>query len=97
AARDARQPARFLRIAAGEADRSRAEPLHREREVGEAVVARERLAREADRARVDRVAAAAVRAAGDRVREPAAVAERADEPAALGVDRVALVRVRVAD
>src|SRR4029079_16472241 len=33
-------------------------------------------------------------AAGAGGRDPAAVAERADEPAALGVDRVALVRVR---
>ena len=74
-----------------------AEALHREREVGQAVVARERLAGEADRARVDRVGRAAVRAAGDGVGEPAALAERADEGAAGGVDAVAVVAVRVAD
>jgi hypothetical protein len=93
----ARQVVRLLLGRAGEADRARAEALHREREVGEAVVAGKRLAGEADGARVDRVAGAAVDAAGDGMREPARLAERADERAAGGVDFGALVAVRVAE
>src|SRR5206468_202170 len=82
-------------VEVGEADRARAEALHREREVGEAVVTRERVAREADRARVDGVVDAAVLAAGDGMREPARLAERADERSAGGVDLGAVVAVRV--
>ncbi len=57
AARDLRQPPRAQRVAAGERDRPAAQPLHREREVGEAVVARERLAQQAQRTRLQHTAA----------------------------------------
>jgi hypothetical protein len=60
-------------------------------------VARERVAGQADRARVDGVGGAAVFRAGDGVGEPAAGAEGTDQAAAGRVDGGAVVAVRVAD
>ena len=96
-ARDLRQVATFCSAVPASAIAPRAEALHREREVGEAGVSRQRLAREADRARVDRVGGAAVLATGDGVREPASLAERTHMAAAGGVDGGAIVAVRVAE
>ena len=54
---------------------------------------RQRLADQADRARVDHVGSAAVGRAGDRMAQPAGVAERAHQRPAFGVD-VGAMRVR---
>ncbi len=60
-------------------------------------MARQRLARKADRARVDRVGRPAVVAAGDGVSEPAGLAERTDEHTAGVVDGAALARMGMAE
>ena len=78
---------------AGERDRARAEALHREREVRQPRVAGERLADQAQRARVQRLARAAAGRPGDGVPQPAGVAEPAHERLAFGVD-VRSMRVR---
>ena len=71
AARDARQDARLQRIRAGEADRAGTQPLHREGEIGEPFVPGERLARQAERARIDLLARAAIGAGRDVGEQPA--------------------------
>ena len=72
ARRHARQvPCALLRSRPGQADRARPQALHRDREVGQARVARERLADQADRARVDRLGRAALRGAGHCMVQPA--------------------------
>jgi hypothetical protein len=85
AARDARQVARLLFTAAGQADRARAQALHRKRKVGQAAVPRQRFADQADGARVDRVTHGML--------QPAAGAERFDERTASCID-VGLVALR---
>ena len=80
-----RQPARLLGVAAGERDRAAAEPLQREREIGETVVVGERLARDAKRARIERRKRAAVRCR-NAIAQEARRAERAHERAAAAVD-----------
>ena len=85
AAGDAAEITFALLRRSGEADRARPQPLHREREVGEAGMARERFADEADRAGVDRVAHCMV--------QPSRCTERAHERPALRIDvRPVLVR-----
>ena len=93
-ARDLRQVARALGRGAVQRDRPRAQALHREREVRETMVVRERLAQQADRPRVDDLGRAAVCAAGDGMAQPVGLAELAHERAALRVDVVAAVAVR---
>jgi hypothetical protein len=72
--RDAGEDSRLQRLRAGQADRARAEALHREDEIGEAVVPGERLAGEAQAARIDRLAGAAM-GARNRIGEQAGPAE----------------------
>ena len=64
----------------------RAQALHGEGEIGEAVVARQRLADAGRRARVDQVGRAAVGGAADRIARPAGRAQLAHQRAAGGVD-----------
>ena len=79
AARHARQELALQRRRSGQRDRARAEALHGEREVREALVPREGLADDAQAARVERVAASAVQR-GHAVLEPARL-RRAGRPA----------------
>ena len=76
------EPAALLG-AAEQADRAGAEPLHGEGEIGEAVVARQRLAHEAERAHIERGGRVGI---GRGVREPAVAAEASDKIAAGGID-----------
>ena len=95
AARDPRQVARLLRRRAVEADRARAQALHREREVGQARMARERFADQADCARVDHVAVAAMLDTADRMLQPARRAELPHQRPALRVDVMAVRLINV--
>ena len=72
AGRGARQVGALLLLGAVEGDRARAQALHGEGEISEAGMARQRLADEADRARVDHVGNGAIGGAADRVAWPAA-------------------------
>ena len=69
----------------GERDRAAAQSLHRECEIGQAVVVGERLARHAQRARIERGQGAAVRGR-DAVAQPPAVAQRAHQAPARRID-----------
>ena len=74
----------FLRLGAEQRDGARSQSLHGEGEIGQPRMARQRLADQRQRADVERLVHAAP---GRRhaVAQPAAVAERADEPPAFGI------------
>jgi hypothetical protein len=74
---------------AHEADGPGAQALHGKSEVRQAVVKSQRLAQQAQLARVDHVRCCAIGRAGHRVLEPTAAAQQAHQADAFGVDRVA--------
>ena len=78
---DPRQIARLQLRRAAEGDRRASEALHREREIGQRVAPRQGLARKTDRARIERLERAAIRARHD-IAQPAVAPQRRDEFAA---------------
>ena len=90
AAARALEPFALLGIAE-QADRPGAEALHGESEIGQPVVARQRLADEAERAHVERCRRVGI---GRSMREPAVAAELLHQIAAGGID-VAMIRRQV--
>ena len=73
---DRRKIRLFLRFGAEQADRARSEPLHGEGEIGEAAMARQRLADQRERADVERLVDAAI-SRRHAIAQPAAGAEPA--------------------
>jgi len=92
AARHPRQPGALLFFIAEQGNGAAAQALHREGEVGQRGVARQRLAHQAQGAGVDRLAGAAIGHAGHRVAQPVVAPQPLDQRAADGVDIGALRR-----
>ncbi len=82
---DPAQVARLLRLRARQADCARAQPLHCKRKVGQAVVARQGFADQADGAGVDLGGRAAMRLASHCMAQPARLAQRLHQRAAIAV------------
>ncbi len=80
------QVAVLLRRRAVQRDRARAQALHREGKVGQPRMPRQRLAHQAQCARVQHLARAAIGRAGHRMAQPAGCAERGHQFAAVAVD-----------
>ena len=87
AAAPPRQPAPLLLVASGQRDRAAAKALHREREVGQPIGIRKRLAGHAQRPRIERRQRAAVRG-GHAVAQPARRAQRLHVRRGSGIDVV---------
>src|SRR5215472_3086921 len=78
--------AAFLIVSAEEGDRARAQPLHCERKIGKAGVARQGLAKQTYGARIDRFARTAVSGAADGIAQPTSFAKPANQHPALFID-----------
>ena len=86
AAAHAREVSAFLRFAAEQGDGAAAQALHGKGEIRQPRMARQDLANQANGARVDSVADAAVRDSANRMFQPARLSQLLDQGAANGVD-----------
>ncbi len=90
-ARNARQVACFLLVGASQTDGTGTEPLHGKRKVGETGMARQRLADQTDRARVDGIRGATPFATSDGIAQPTVRAQSTHQRAAFLIDIMAVV------